>query len=112
MSEFFTTYAKEVVNGDYVIAKMVTGETVMGILDKEAGVIDDVALIIPHKPEDGSENQQMAFYTIPYGLPLIRDIKGEPISLRFIIKCFAIPENMKDLVEHYEKIKSGDFENE
>jgi hypothetical protein len=111
-TEIATTFAKGVNDGDYVIAKMVTGETLLGLLDKETCSINDVALLIPQrKEEDKEDGPKMAFYTIPYGFPLTEDIKGESVSLKYIVKCFMVKDNMAGLVEHYEKIKNGDLNN-
>lgn len=99
-------------SGDYTIAKMVTGETLLGVVNKENGTLDDVALLIPIKPKEGDEDQQLSFYTIPYGMPLINKIEGESVSLTFIIKCFPVMSNMQALIDHYEKVKKGDFGNE
>ena len=107
ISSVIYTEFSNVEDGDYTVAKLVTGETLIGVLNKEGGTIDDVALILPAKPEEGEEKQQMSFYTIPYGMPLIDTIKGENVSLQFVIKCFPVSPMMEDLVKHYEKIKEG-----
>ena len=113
-NEIETKFAKGVKDGDYVIAKLVTGETLLGKLNKDACVIGDVALLIPQKQQTEDENEtepKMAFYTIPYGFPLLTDIKDEEVSLKFVIKCFMVKDNMAGLIAHYEKIRNGDFKN-
>jgi len=112
-NEIVTSFAKGVKDGDYVIAKLVTGETLLGLLNKHDCIVDDIALLIPQRKEeeDKEDSPRMAFYTIPYGFPLTEDIKGESVSLKYIVKCFMVKDNMAGLVEHYEKIKNGDLNN-
>ena len=111
MEEIYTEFSN-VKDGDYTIAKMVTGETLLGILDSAHGKLNDVALLLPVKPKEEDEKQQMSFYTIPYGMPLIQEIEGENVSLKFIVKCFPVKENMQGLIDHYEKVKRGEFDDE
>jgi hypothetical protein len=115
-NEIETKFAKGVVDGDYVVAKLVTGETLLGKLNKVKCIVEDIALLIPQKqksePEEDKKESEIAFYTIPYGFPLLTRVRGESISLNFVVKCFSVNEKMAGLIEHYEKVRDGDFENE
>lgn len=107
--EYFTEFASGVEDGDFVIGKTVTAETLMGRLDKENGKLCDVALIVPAKPkeQDETDTTKASFYVLPYGFPLIKAIRGENISLRFVIKVFPITSVMENLVEHYENVRDN-----
>jgi hypothetical protein len=81
-------------------AKIISGETIMGIKDEEAGVIKDIVMVQAMPTQTGS----MQIAILPYGFPFEDEVRGE-IKLDHVL--FEYKEVPGDLTDKYIETKSN-----
>lgn len=83
-----------------VFAKLVSGETILGIKDTAAGVVKDVCLVQAMPTHTGS----LQIAIVPFGFPFEDEVRGE-ISLSHVI--FEYKDCPGDLANKYIETKSN-----
>lgn len=101
MSNF--TFAHGAQEQEVAVYKLVTGELVIGKLNKEENIIENVALIMPREVQENGENK-FGFYVVPYGFPMTQKIVDESLCMTHVIKVFSPVGGFEDVLEMYTKI--------
>jgi len=83
-----------------IFAKVISGETVMGIKDEAAGVLKDVVMVQAMPTQAGS----MQIAILPFGFPYEDEVRGE-IKLDHIL--FEYKDVPGDLADKYVETKSN-----
>ncbi len=100
-SAFHTLIIKENMMIDNIVfAKLVSGETIIGIKDQAAGVVKDVVLVQAMPSHTGA----LQIAIVPFGFPFEDEVRGE-ISLSHVI--FEYKDCPADLANKYVETKSN-----
>ncbi|MCD8553975.1 hypothetical protein [Seleniivibrio sp.] len=83
-----------------MFAKLVSGETIIGIKDEEAGVCKDVVLVQAMPTHTGS----LQIAIVPFGFPFEDEVRG---SIRLDHVVYEYKDTPADLANKYVETKSN-----
>lgn len=87
-------------NENIVFAKLVSGETIIGTKDEQAGVIKDLVLVQAMPTHTGA----LQIAIVPYGFPFEDEVRGSVAASHVIYEYKDVPA---DLANKYIETKSN-----